>query len=206
MIATSSRSTLASEAPAWGQAPRSGLRPLASTRSRAPAREVVACGLGLGLVTLLMCAVHVRNGGFYYDDWGVLALGRFPLPGGLLHGLWLNYGQRPGQVVYYAALDEAFGLRAAPRLALAAAMVLVEATCLYALLRHLGFAARHASRSRACRSLPLQRQRLAVGHPFAREPRDRRLAARRHPRVACAGELGSPCVALCTRPRCRSMR
>jgi hypothetical protein len=112
-------------------------------RTRARGREVVACGLGLGLITLLMCAAHIGHGGFYYDDWSVLALGRFPAPGGLLHGLWLNYGQRPGQVLYYAALDEAFGIHAVPRLALAAAMVLVEATCLFALLRKLGLAARH---------------------------------------------------------------
>ena len=113
-------------------------------RSHAAAREVLACGLGLGLITLLMCAVHIRHGGFYYDDWGVLALGRFPLPGGLLHGLWLDYGQRPGQVLYYAALDEAFGLQSALRLALAAAMVLIEVTCLYALLRRLGLGVRNA--------------------------------------------------------------
>lgn len=107
-------------------------------------RELVACGVGLGLLTLLMSAVHIGSGGLYYDDWATLALGRFPLPGGLLHGLWLDYGQRPGQVLYYAALDQAFGLGAAPRLALAAAMVAVEATCLYALLRYLGLRARHA--------------------------------------------------------------
>jgi len=85
-----------------------------------------------------MCAVHIRHGGFYYDDWSVLTLGRFPPPGGLLHGLWLDYGQRPGQVLYYAALDEGLGSHAASRLALAAVMVALEATCLYALLRRLG--------------------------------------------------------------------
>jgi hypothetical protein len=121
-----------------------GLRFLISTRSRPAPDELVACGFGLGLITLLMCAVHIRHGGFYYDDWSVLALGRFSPPGGLLHGLWLDYGQRPGQVLYYAVLDEAFGLHAPLRLALAAAMVMIEATCLYALLRHLGLAARHA--------------------------------------------------------------
>jgi hypothetical protein len=107
--------------------------------------EVLACGLGLGLITLLMCAVHIRNGGFYYDDWSVLALGRFLPPGGLLPGLWLDYGQRPGQALYYAALDEGLGSQAGPRLALAAAMVALEATCLYALLRRLGLAVRHAA-------------------------------------------------------------
>ena len=120
------------------------LRFVISSRSRPAPRELVACGFGLGLITLLMCAVHIRYGGFYYDDWSVLALGRFSPPGGLLHGLWLDYGQRPGQVLYYAVLDEAFGLHAGLRLGLAAAMVMVEATCLYALLRHVGLAARHA--------------------------------------------------------------
>ena len=120
------------------------MRFFTSTRSRPAPGEVLACAIGLSLVTILMCAVHIGRGGFYYDDWGVLALGRFPLPGGLLHGLWLDYGQRPGQVLYYAALDEAFGPHAALRLALAAAMVLIEATCLYALLRYLGLATRHA--------------------------------------------------------------
>jgi hypothetical protein len=127
-----------------GVASPDGLSPLAAMRSFPGAREILACGFALALVTLLMCAAHVRHGGFYYDDWGVLALGRFPLPGGALHGLWLNYGQRPGQVLYYAALYAAFGAHAPLRLALAAAMVLLEATCLYALLRHLGLAVRHA--------------------------------------------------------------
>jgi hypothetical protein len=114
-------------------------------RSRSKPRELLLTGLGLAVITLLMCAPHIRNGGFYYDDWGVVALGRFPSPGGLLHGLWLDYGQRPGQVLYYAALDEAFGTHAPLRLALAASAVLLQATCLYALLRALGLAARHAA-------------------------------------------------------------
>jgi hypothetical protein len=106
--------------------------------------EVLACGLGLGAIALPMCAGHIGSGGFYYDDWSVLALGRFPPPGGLLHGLWLDYGQRPGQVLYYAALDEVLGPHASPRLALAAAMLVLEATCLYALLRRVGLAAHDA--------------------------------------------------------------
>src|SRR5262249_31211843 len=123
---------------------RPGLVPLALGHWRRAQVEFVAAALGLGLITIVMCAAHVSHGGFYYDDGGVLALGRFPASGGLLHGLWLDYGQRPGQVLYYAALDEALGLHAALRLALAAAMVLIEAICLYALLRRLGLAARHA--------------------------------------------------------------
>lgn len=121
------------------------LRLPADRAERPGVGELLACGLGLALVTFLMCAPHIRHGGFYYDDWSVLALGRFPVPGGLLHGLWLNYGQRPGQVLYYAALDEALGTRAGLRLALSASMVALQATCLYALLRRLGLAARHAA-------------------------------------------------------------
>jgi len=74
-------------------------------RSSVSVRELLACALGLGLLALVMCATHIRSGGSYYDDWSLLALARFPAPGGLLHVLWLDYGQRPGQVLYYAALE-----------------------------------------------------------------------------------------------------
>jgi len=114
--------------------------------------EILACAGTLSLLALLMCTSHIRHGGLYYDDWGVLALGRFPPPGGLLHGLWLDYGQRPGQVLYYAALDRVLGLHAAPRLGLAAGMVALQATLLYALLRRLGLLARDAL---ACSALSL---------------------------------------------------
>jgi len=109
------------------------------------AAELLAFALAASLLAALMCAGHIGHGGFYYDDWSLLALERFPPSGGLLHGLWLDYGQRPGQVLYYAALGQALGLQAAPRLALAAAMLVLEVTCLYALLRQLGLAVRDAA-------------------------------------------------------------
>jgi hypothetical protein len=120
-------------------------RTLSLPRSREMRGEILACAVGFGLLALLMCAAHVRRGGFYYDDWSLVALGRFPGAGGLLHALWLDYGQRPGQVLYYAALDEAFGAAAGPRLAFAGAMVVLQATCLYALLRCLAVRARDAA-------------------------------------------------------------
>jgi hypothetical protein len=116
-----------------------------AARSRSLRGEVVVCAFGLGLVALLMCTAHIRNGGFYYDDWSLIALAHFPGAGGLLHSLWLDYGQRPGQVLYYAALDEVLGATAPPRLALAAAMVVLQATCLYALLRCLMLRTRDAA-------------------------------------------------------------
>jgi hypothetical protein len=127
-------------------APRLGRRrTLAVGRAREMRGEILACAVGFGLLALLLCATHVRRGGFYYDDWSLVALGRFPGAGGLLHSLWLDYGQRPGQVLYYAALDETFGAAAGPRLALAGAMVVLQATCLYALLRRLALRARDAA-------------------------------------------------------------
>jgi hypothetical protein len=145
MIVTSApgqASAAVAEPPA--RAPFGSSTSLALAYRRVARVEPVAATLGLGLLALLMCAAHVRRGGLYYDDWGVIALGRYPPPGGVLHGLWLYYGQRPGQVLYYAALDGALGLHPGLRLALAGAMVLFEAICLYALLRQLGMAARHA--------------------------------------------------------------
>jgi hypothetical protein len=110
----------------------------------ASTRELLLSASALALLALVLCAGHVRAGGLYYDDWSLLAAARFPPPGGVLHDLWLSYGQRPGQVLYYAALDGAVGVDAPARLALAAAALLLEVTCLYALLRRLGLAARHA--------------------------------------------------------------
>jgi hypothetical protein len=114
----------------------------AAVRPRLASSEIAAGAVVLGLITVVMCATHIRSGGYYYDDWSVLELGRFPPPGGLLHDLWLYYGQRPGQVLYYDTLDRALGLHASLRLALAGTMVLIEATLLFVLLRRLGLAVR----------------------------------------------------------------
>jgi hypothetical protein len=133
--------------------PPIGARPVARAERRAPrGGEVAVCAALLALLALVMSASHVRHGGLYYDDWTVLALGRFPPPGGLLHGLSLYYGQRPGQVLYYAAFDQLLGAHVAPRLALAAAMVALQATLVYVLLRRLGLLARDAL---ACAALSL---------------------------------------------------
>lgn len=101
------------------------------------AASVPALAIGLlALGGLAVFADHVFNGGFYYDDWGVLSVVRFPpLHGGALHGLWLLYGRRPGQVIWYAALDGVLGFHAHEQLALATALMVAEVLCLYALLR-----------------------------------------------------------------------
>jgi hypothetical protein len=133
-----------SHAAAVGSGLRGG-RSLELARPRALRGGTVACVLGLALLATVMCAAHVRHGGLYYDDWSLAALGRFPGPGGLLHALWLDYGQRPGQVLYYAGLDRAFGTATSPRLALAAAMLVLQSALLYVLLLRLRMRARDAA-------------------------------------------------------------
>ncbi len=98
-----------------------------------------AAGLALAaLAGLVVFCVHILHGGFYYDDWGVLSVVRFPpLHGGALHGLWLLYGRRPGQVLWYAALDGTLGFHVHAQLALAAGLMVLEVACLFMLLRAL---------------------------------------------------------------------
>jgi hypothetical protein len=122
------------------------LAPRLLARGRfAPATiERAAVVLALGLLGALMCGAHIAHGGLYFDDWPLLALARFPPPGGELHGLWIYYGQRPGQVLYYDALNQLLGANVSARLALAAAAVVFEALCLYLLLRELRLRARDA--------------------------------------------------------------
>jgi hypothetical protein len=84
---------------------------------------------------------HVRHGGFYYDDWGVLSVVRFPpARAGALQALWRLYGRRPGEVVWYAALEGVLGSHPHWQLALAGALLVAEVVCLFALLRRLGMA------------------------------------------------------------------
>jgi hypothetical protein len=94
-------------------------------------------GLGLAALAAVMCVTHIRHGGFYFDDWGMLSVVNSRGPGGSLHQLWQYYGQRPGEVLYYAFLSSAFGYHAHAQLAFAALVLVVEATCLFAVLRRL---------------------------------------------------------------------
>jgi hypothetical protein len=122
-------------------APRARLQAILVASRR---HEGAVCAVALTLLSLAISLAHIRHGGFYYDDWPALALTRFPPHGGLLHGLWLYYGQRPGEVLYYAALESLFGYNASAQLALAALMLAALGTCLFALLRRLGLAALEA--------------------------------------------------------------
>jgi hypothetical protein len=56
------------------------VKDLQELTARRAGREILACALALSLVAVVTGAGHILAGGFYYDDWGVLALGRFPPP------------------------------------------------------------------------------------------------------------------------------
>jgi hypothetical protein len=96
-----------------------------------------ACFIVLGLAVF---AGHIRHGGFYYDDWGVLSVVHFPprAGDGALHALWPFYGSRPGEVLWYALLESVLAFHVHQQLALAALLLILEVLCLFALLRRLG--------------------------------------------------------------------
>jgi len=109
-------------------------------------RELALAGLLLAVLALVTFIGHIRHGGFYYDDWGVLSIVRFPAPSvhGALSALWPFYSKRPGEVGWYALVDSTLGFHASQQLILAAAMLTLEVLCVFALMRMLGLATLHA--------------------------------------------------------------
>lgn len=126
----------------WQRRARS--QPLSSermTRHALSGRELAGAAALFALLGLAVFAGHIRQGGFYYDDWGVLSVVRFPPHGeSALEALWPFYGRRPGQVAWYGALESVLAFHVHRQLALAALLLVVEVTCLFALLRRLGMA------------------------------------------------------------------
>lgn len=122
-------------------------RPDRLARSAASRRELALCASGLGGFALAMCLSHIRHGGFYFDDWWVLSLVRSPAHGiaRAIHDLWPYYGQRPGQVAYYALVEPLLGYRSQLQLGIAAGVLIGEGTLLFALLRRLALPTAHAA-------------------------------------------------------------
>jgi len=109
---------------------------------RLSGRELAAAAGFFTVLGLAVFAGHIRHGGFYYDDWGVLSVVHFPphQGDGALQALWPFYGSRPGEVVWYAVLDSVLAFHVHQQLALAALLLILEVLCLFALLRRLGMA------------------------------------------------------------------
>jgi hypothetical protein len=107
--------------------------------------ELAVAALVLGVIALVAFGGHVRHGGFYYDDWGVLGIVRFRAHGqSAIGALWPFYSKRPGEVVWYALVDSTLGFHASLQLALAAATLTLELLAIFALMRMLGLAFLHS--------------------------------------------------------------
>ena len=111
------------------------------------AREVVLVAAALALLGARVFYLHIRHGGFYFDDWGVLSVVHFPPHhgDGPLAALWPYYSQRPGEVAWYALVDSTLGFHASLQLTLAAVSLWAEVVVIGVLMRVVGVAALHAA-------------------------------------------------------------
>jgi hypothetical protein len=108
--------------------------------------ELGLAALVLGLLAVVTFGGHVRHGGFYYDDWGVLGIVQFRPQHihSAVGSLWPYYSKRPGEVLWYALVDSTLGFHASLQLALAAATLMLEVLAVFALMRMLGLALLHS--------------------------------------------------------------
>jgi hypothetical protein len=118
----------------------------ALARSRCTRWELVACAALLALVGAAAFGSHVRDGGFYNDDWAFASTFAFAPEPGLLGAIrafdWYSF--RPVSMLYLPATYEAFGMRAELHLALVALTAVALSAMLYWLLRTLGMERLHA--------------------------------------------------------------
>lgn len=123
---------------------RDGVAPTRVVTARRPLlREVVLAGLVLSVLTLLVYGSHVRDGGFYLDDWYLQAQTRLS-PGTGYWDLVATMHER-GPAAYhvlmplsFAAHHMAFGSWTAGHLLLIALLCIVAATFFYAAARAAG--------------------------------------------------------------------
>lgn len=111
-------------------------------------RELVLAALALGVVGALAFIPHIRNGGFYLDDWSNGAGALYP-PGGPGFGNALSYfyeltDYRPVLVLYVPLTYMVLGMHVAYHLALAASLAVLVSVLLYGVLRTLGVPWIHA--------------------------------------------------------------
>lgn len=115
------------------------------TAGRVRAGELAGVLVVLGLVAALVFGSHVRDGGFYSDDWANRA--RTHLAGGYgnaLQSFWDLTGYRPVLAFYVPTLHEVLGHSATAHLAWATFLGVAMSIALYALLVETGVARLHA--------------------------------------------------------------
>lgn len=111
-------------------------------------REYLLACAGLLLVALLALGPHIRDGGFYMDDWANAA-GALQPPGSFDLGNAISYFAdltiyRPVLVLYLPLTYSAFGMDIGVHLAWTALLSVVAASVFYAVLRTLGLPWYHA--------------------------------------------------------------
>jgi hypothetical protein len=95
----------------------------------------------LVVVGLLAYAGHIRDGGFYYDDWANSALYHYPSRHGFfgaVHDLWQISSYRPALTVYIPILEAVFGYHMGFHLAWAFLLALGMSVSLFFFLGALG--------------------------------------------------------------------
>jgi hypothetical protein len=115
-------------------------------RSRCTPRELVVLGFLLALVAAVAFGSHVRDGGFYNDDWAFASTFAYAPEPGLLGAIrafdWYSF--RPVSMLYLPTMYEVFGMRAGLHLALVTLTAVVLSGALYWLLRTLAMERVHA--------------------------------------------------------------
>jgi hypothetical protein len=121
--------------------------PSGAGRSGFPScRELTVMAFVLtGLATALLLP-HIRQGGFYTDDWENASLARFD-PHGLLHILlpdWTNPGNRPLLLVYQSIMHAVLGLHQHAYIAFTVLTAIGLSLALFLTLRTIGLERLHA--------------------------------------------------------------
>lgn len=143
-------STRGVDAPAIAlPAPRSRHASALLSRTAPTVREVAACGVLLGALTIAVFLPHVQHSGFVLDDWSnrTAYLWHSPHgPFGWLTGFVDGIGRsRPGSVTYNVLTQGLFGMHMKLYLALAAGLGWLVSVLLYSGLRLARLAPLHAA-------------------------------------------------------------
>lgn len=111
--------------------------------------EMALVLVGLGLVAIAALAPHLKNGGFYLDDWANAATSLSPPGEPDLGNALSSYADltiyRPVLVLYVPLTYFAFGMHMHYHLMLAAVLAVLAATMFYGVLRVLGLPWIHAA-------------------------------------------------------------
>jgi hypothetical protein len=108
--------------------------------------ELGLLGLLLALLAGLIFSVHIRQGGFYYDDWSQSSAALFHADGplNLLLPTYINPGNRPLLLAYLSIAHDLLGLHQHAYVALTTVAALGPSLALFLVLRMVGLERLHS--------------------------------------------------------------